>query len=79
MGPALAEAAWQASTEHELDLGDAYAQAMASAGEFDGLNDQLPAEDSEYEEPCIEGEGDDSIETSNNPGELGIETDIPLP
>lgn len=72
MAPAYTEVAAQRAERHLLTIDEAAAETEASAAEYQGLADQLPAEDSTYEEPQIPGEGDDSIPTSDNPNELGI-------
>lgn len=71
--PVVGEMAEQAGTEHELDLSDVYSGGGASLAEIDTIAGELPAEDSEYEEPQIPGQGDDTIPTGTTPGELGIE------
>lgn len=76
--PAVAELAAQAGTEHELDLSGVYSGGGATLGEIDAIAGQLPAEDSDYEEPQIPGEGTDDIPAGTSPSELGIETQ-PLP
>lgn len=72
-GRAAHEMAAQAGSEHELDLSGVYSGGGASLAEIDTIAGQLPAEDSEYEEPQIPGEGTDDIPTGTSPGELGIE------
>lgn len=71
---AVPELADQAATEHELDLSGVYSGGGASLAEVETIAGQLPAEDSDYEEPEIPGEGTDDIPTGSTPGELGIST-----
>lgn len=73
VAPVASEMAAQAGSEHELDLSGVYSGGGASLAEIDQIAGALPAEDSEYEEPQIPGEGGDDIPTSGSPGELGIE------
>lgn len=71
--PAYDEVAAQHHERGGLDVSEAVYEAGASAAEYQGLADQLPAEDSDYEEPQIPGEGTDDIPASNNPADLGID------
>lgn len=73
VSPVVNEMAAQSSSEHELDLSGVYSGGGASLAEIDTIAGQLPAEDSDYEEPQIPGEGTDDIPTGTSPGELGIE------
>lgn len=75
LAPAYYEVAYQDAERWALTTDEAVSETGAAAGEFQGLADQLPAEDSDYDEPQIPGEGDDTIPTSDDPVDLGI--DIP--
>lgn len=73
--PAYDEVARQYATAHELTTDEALLEVAASLTELDGIAADLPAEDSDYEEPQIPGEGDDDIPTSRKPDDLGIDID----
>ncbi len=75
LAPAYYEVAHQEGERWALTTDEAIVETAAAVGEFQGIADELPAEDSDWSEPTIPGEGDDTIPTSDQPGDLGI--DIP--
>ena len=75
LAPAYDEVATQEAERWALTTDEAVNDTQAGADEFQGLADQLPAEDSDYTEPQIPGEGDDTIPESDNPVDLGINID----
>lgn len=72
LAPAYGEVAYQDAERWALTIDEAASDTDAAAAEFQVVGDELPAEDSDWSEPTIPGEGDDSIPASDDPGDLGI-------
>jgi len=73
--PAYDEVARQSGALHELTTDEAVLEVAGSLAELDGIAADLPAEDSDYEEPVFPGEGNDEIPTSRRPDDLGMDED----